>query len=160
MRQWEQRVGKQWNRPLIISPVTHFKNCGCKRGDIGNTSLSICPAFLKHWILMQLQLLLIWVKTVFAVFLNMTDKWTIVLGLTSNKGADDFEMKQLANGELLYEKDQHNCSMGQYKQFNVCYRRYQASQLANIRKIIPDHFYWFPSWFPGRQFKQLLNMEK
>jgi orotidine-5'-phosphate decarboxylase len=36
-------------------------------------------------------------------FLEYKDKWTIVLGLTSNKGAKDFELQE-AGGEKLYEK--------------------------------------------------------
>ena len=79
-------------------------------------------------------------------FLEYENKWTIVLGLTSNKGANDFEMQRLIStgknaGLFLYEKVIETVSKwGTPNNLMFVTGATQASELENIRKIIPDNF--------------------
>ena len=83
-------------------------------------------------------------------FLEYENKWTIVLGLTSNKGAKDFEMQRLisngTNGGLfLYEKVLETVSKwGTKNNLMFVTGATQASELENIRKIIPENFLLVP----------------
>jgi orotidine-5'-phosphate decarboxylase len=77
-------------------------------------------------------------------FLEYKDKWTIVLGLTSNKGARDFELQQAGDG-LLYEKVLKTVSTwGTPDNTMFVVGATQADEFTNIRKLTPDHFYLVP----------------
>lgn len=83
-------------------------------------------------------------------FLEYENKWTIVLGLTSNKGANDFEMQRLISagnsGELfLYEKVLKAVSKwGTENNLMFVTGATQSSELESIRKIIPENFLLVP----------------
>src|ERR1700709_2422534 len=85
-------------------------------------------------------------------FLEYEDKWTIVLGLTSNKGADDFEMLKLVTeneehlrSEFLYEHVLRTISQwGSPDNCMFVTGATQATEFENIRSIIPDHFLLVP----------------
>lgn len=71
-------------------------------------------------------------------------KWAIVLGLTSNKGAQDFELKQAGDG-LLYEQVLKTVSTwGSPENTMFVVGATQADSFINIRKLTPDHFYLVP----------------
>jgi orotidine-5'-phosphate decarboxylase len=77
-------------------------------------------------------------------FLEYQNKFTIVLGLTSNAGAKDFELQQ-TGGELLYEKVLATVSKwGSPDNLMFVVGATQATELANIRKIIPGNFLLVP----------------
>jgi orotidine-5'-phosphate decarboxylase len=77
-------------------------------------------------------------------FLEYEDKWTIVLGLTSNKGAKDFELQQ-SGGKMLYERVIDTVSSwGTEDNLMFVIGATQADEFANIRKISPRHFYLVP----------------
>jgi orotidine-5'-phosphate decarboxylase len=77
-------------------------------------------------------------------FLEYKDKWTIVLGLTSNKGAKDFELQE-AGGEKLYEKVLRTVSgWGNPDNLMFVVGATQADEFINIRKICPEHFFLVP----------------
>jgi orotidine-5'-phosphate decarboxylase len=86
-------------------------------------------------------------------FLEYENKWTIVLGLTSNKGAADFELKQLVstNGneylraEFLYERVLRTVSQwGTPQNLMFVIGATQAEEFVNIRSLIPEHFLLVP----------------
>jgi orotidine-5'-phosphate decarboxylase len=77
-------------------------------------------------------------------FLEYENKFTIVLGLTSNKGALDFEMQKTGK-DFLYEKVLKTVtSWGTPNNLMFVVGATQASELTNIRKIIPEHFILVP----------------
>jgi orotidine-5'-phosphate decarboxylase len=77
-------------------------------------------------------------------FLEYKNKWTIVLGLTSNIGAKDFELQKTGN-EFLYEKVLKTASQwGTPDNLMFVVGATQANEFTNIRKITPDHFYLVP----------------
>src|SRR5262249_36970189 len=93
-------------------------------------------------------------------FLEYTGKWAIVLGLTSNKGAADFELKRLIANEEVFDDEVHIT----HKHTSYLYETVlktvsqwgtpentmfvvgatQADEFTNIRKLTPDHFYLVP----------------
>jgi orotidine-5'-phosphate decarboxylase len=77
-------------------------------------------------------------------FLEYQDKWTIVLGLTSNTGARDFEL-QPSGDMLMYERVITTVSQwGAPGNLMFVIGATQASEFVNIRKICPEHFFLVP----------------
>jgi orotidine-5'-phosphate decarboxylase len=77
-------------------------------------------------------------------FLEYKDKWTIVLGLTSNAGAKDFELQPAGNG-LLYEKVLTTAAgWGTPDNLMFVIGATQADAFERVRRLMPDHFYLVP----------------
>jgi orotidine-5'-phosphate decarboxylase len=137
-------------------PSTHLKIADAKRGDIGNTSSQYAKAFFETLKFDAITVAPYMGEDSIRPFLEYEDKWTIVLGLTSNKGAADFEMKQLVredtnqgNGHLrseyLYEHVLKTISQwGTKDNLMFVVGATQATELTNIRSIIPDNFLLVP----------------
>jgi orotidine-5'-phosphate decarboxylase len=125
-----------------------FTIADAKRGDIGNTSLQYAKAFLddehgmgSHAITVAPYM----GSDSVTPFLQYPGKWAIVLALTSNKGADDFQMQPLENGRKLFgqvlETSRH---WGNSENMMYVVGATQASMLADVRKIVPGHFLLVP----------------
>jgi orotidine-5'-phosphate decarboxylase len=134
-------------------PSTHFKIADAKRGDIGNTSSQYAKAFFETMNFDAITLAPYMGEDSVRPFLDYEGKWAIVLGLTSNKGANDFELKQLLteNGEehlraeFLYERVLRTVSKwGNPNNLMFVVGATQAEEFVNIREIIPDHFLLVP----------------
>jgi len=131
-------------------PSTHFKIADAKRGDIGNTSSQYAKAFFETLQFDAITVAPYMGEDSIRPFLEYENKWTIVLGLTSNKGANDFEMQRLIStgnnaGLFLYEKVIETVSKwGSADNLMFVTGATQASELENIRKIIPDNFLLVP----------------
>ena len=78
-------------------------------------------------------------------FLRFDGKWAVVLALTSNPSAADFEMQRLEEGGYLYEKV-IDVSSGWGTAENMMYvvGATQARMLKGIRELIPNHFLLVP----------------
>lgn len=131
----------------------HFKIADAKRGDIGNTSSQYAKAFLETLPFDSITVAPYMGEDSVKPFLQYEDKWAIVLGLTSNKGANDFELKQLIteNGEehlraeYLYERVLRTVSQwGSPDNLMFVVGATQAEEFVNIRSITPHHFYLVP----------------
>ena len=85
-------------------------------------------------------------------FLDYRGKWAIVLGLTSNKGAADFEFKKMARedtrhgiDEFLYERVLKTVSAwGNTENLMFVIGATQADEFSHIRTIAPEHFFLVP----------------
>jgi orotidine-5'-phosphate decarboxylase len=85
------------------------------------------------------------VKTVSVPFLDHKNKFTIVLGLTSNKGANDFEYLKTNDDQYFYEKVISKISTwASPENLMFVVGATQAKELENIRKIVPDNFLLIP----------------
>ena len=73
----------------------HFKIADAKRGDIGNTSDQYAKAFFEALPFDAVTVAPYMGEDSVKPFLQYKGKWAIVLGLTSNKGASDFELKHV-----------------------------------------------------------------
>lgn len=80
-------------------PSTHFKIADAKRGDIGNTSFQYAKAFFETLNFDAITVAPYMGEDSVRPFLEYDGKWAIVLGLTSNKGAQDFELKKIFDNE-------------------------------------------------------------
>ena len=126
-------------------PDSHFKIADAKRGDIGNTSGYYAKAFFERMNFDAVTVAPYMGEDSIRSFLDYENKWTIVLGLTSNKGANDFEMLKLDNGKYLFEQVLSTVSnWGTKDNLMFVVGATKAEQLAEIRNIIPDHFILVP----------------
>ncbi|WP_207513277.1 orotidine-5'-phosphate decarboxylase [Longitalea luteola] len=131
-------------KTVAYIPDTHFKIADAKRGDIGNTSSQYARAFFETIPFDAITVAPYMGADSVLPFLEYKDKWTIVLGLTSNTGARDFEL-QKAGEELLYEKVLRTAAQwGTAGQLMFVVGATQASEFSNIRALTPDHFYLVP----------------
>ena len=150
---YEANGSKGWDameETVNYIPNTHFKIADAKRGDIGNTSSQYAKAFFETLQFDAITVAPYMGEDSIKPFLEYENKWTIVLGLTSNKGAKDFEMQRLINngnnaGLFLYEKVIETVSKwGTSNNLMFVTGATKASELENIRKIIPDNFLLVP----------------
>lgn len=122
----------------------HLKIADAKRGDIGNTSDQYAKAFFDTLPFDAVTVAPYMGEDSIRPFLQYQGKWAIVLGLTSNKGAADFELQQAGDG-LLYEKVLTTVSQwGSPDNLMFVVGATQADSFVNIRKLSPDHFYLVP----------------
>ena len=125
-------------------PDTHFKIADAKRGDIGNTSSQYAKAFFETMNFDAVTVAPYMGSDSVQPFLAYKNKWTIVLGLTSNIGAADFEL-QPCGDERLYEKVIKTiASWGTPDNLMFVIGATQADEFTNIRRIAPEHFYLVP----------------
>ena len=131
----------------------HFNIADAKRGDIGNTSFQYAKAFFETLPFDAVTVAPYMGEDSVKPFLQYEGKWAIVLGLTSNKGATDFEFKQIVseNGyehlrpEFLYEKVLRKVAeWGNPDNLMFVVGATQAGEFINIRSIIPTHFFLVP----------------
>jgi len=134
-------------------PAEHFKIADAKRGDIGNTSSQYAKAFFETLNFDSVTVAPYMGEDSIKPFLEYKGKWAIVLGLTSNKGAKDFELQKIVseNGykhlraEMLYEKVLKTVSAwGNTDNLMFVVGATQGEEFVNIRAIIPDHFLLVP----------------
>lgn len=130
---------------LAYIPETHFTIADAKRGDIGNTSSQYAKAFFETLNFDAITVAPYMGEDSVRPFLEYENKVTIVLGLTSNKGAADFELQKLASNRFVYEEVLHKISTwGNADNLMFVTGATQASELSNIRKIVPDNFLLVP----------------
>jgi orotidine-5'-phosphate decarboxylase len=128
-------------------PDTHFKIADAKRGDIGNTSTQYAIAFLKNLPFDAITVAPYMGEDSVKPFLQFEGKWAIVLALTSNPGAADFELNQLNQpaSPKLYEKVISSVSgWGTTDNLMFVVGATRADEFINLRKISPDHFFLVP----------------
>lgn len=121
-----------------------FTIADAKRGDIGNTSQMYAKAFLETLDFDSITVAPYMGEDSVTPFLQYPGKWVILLALTSNKGAFDFQFFE-NSGEKLYEKVLKKSQEWGDKQ-NMMYvvGATKAEMLEGIRKIVPDHFLLVP----------------
>ncbi|HEX4876353.1 MAG TPA: orotidine-5'-phosphate decarboxylase [Chitinophagaceae bacterium] len=122
----------------------HFKIADAKRGDIGNTSEQYAKAFFETLPFDAITVAPYMGEDSVKPFLQHKGKWAIVLGLTSNKGANDFELLH-TGGEFFYEKVLETVSAwGTEDNLMFVIGATRAGELSNVRKLTPHHFYLVP----------------
>ena len=121
-----------------------FTIADAKRGDIGNTSTMYAKAFFEDLAFDSVTVAPYMGKDSVEPFLAFEDKHTIMLALTSNQGAFDFQTK-LVEGKELY-KQVLETSKGWNNSENLMYvvGATKAEYFADIRKIIPNSFLLVP----------------
>ena len=117
-----------------------------KRGDIGNTSNMYARTFFDHFDFDAVTVAPYMGEDSVKPFMTYLGKWVILLALTSNKGAFDFQfLKDEESGDLLYESVlKKSQTWGTTDNLMYVVGATKAENLADIRNIIPDHFLLVP----------------
>ena len=121
-----------------------FTIADAKRGDIGNTSTRYAKAFFSDLNFDSITVAPYMGEDSVVPFLEFENKHTILLALTSNRGAFDFQTKKV-DGEEVYKKVLQT-SQTWKNHHNLMYvvGATKAEYFAAIRKIIPDSFILVP----------------
>ncbi|KIQ17219.1 orotidine 5'-phosphate decarboxylase [Flavobacterium sp. MEB061] len=121
-----------------------FTIADAKRGDIGNTSSMYAKAFFEDLNFDSVTVAPYMGKDSVEPFLAFENKHTIMLALTSNEGAFDFQTLNV-NGKELYKQVLETSKTWKNSQ-NLMYvvGATKAEYFADIRKIVPDNFLLVP----------------
>jgi orotidine-5'-phosphate decarboxylase len=155
LRGWEAM-----DRTVRYIPDTHFKIADAKRGDIGNTSTQYAKAFFEAMPFDAITVAPYMGADSVQPFLAYEGRWTIMLGLTSNPGARDFETLDCSRSTDILVDGVHTTPKESGQLFEFVLRKgvewgstgnlmfvvgaTQADAFARIRELTPDHFYLVP----------------
>lgn len=126
-------------------PKSHFTIADAKRGDIGNTAAKYASTFFDYLGFDAVTVAPYMGRDSVIPFLEYTGKWTIVLGLTSNPGSEDFQYLRSDSGLHFFEEViSRTSAWGTPENLMFVAGATHPSELSNIRKIIPGHFLLVP----------------
>ncbi len=117
----------------------HFTIADAKRGDIGNTSTRYAKAFFEDLNFDSVTIAPYMGKDSVEPFLEFEGKYAVLLALTSNSGAADFQMTRSETGNRLFEEVLTRTQ--EYKnseRLMYVVGATKASSLTEVRKIVPD----------------------
>jgi orotidine-5'-phosphate decarboxylase len=116
-----------------------------KRGDIGNTSAMYAQTFFDTYDFDGVTLAPYMGLDTVSPFLEFKEKWSIILALTSNKSASDFQYIEDKNNKPLFENVLKTAkNWGTNDQIMFVVGATKAEALQGIRKIVPDNFLLVP----------------
>ena len=145
---YEALGSKGWQsleKTLAYIPSEHFTIADAKRGDIGNTSRLYAKAFFETYNFDAITVAPYMGIDSVAPFLEFTDKWVILLALTSNKGSQDFQFTMQDATMPLYEKVMRRAQeWGSLENLMYVVGATHPEKFAEIRAIAPDHFLLVP----------------
>ncbi len=123
-----------------------FLIADAKRGDIGNTSNLYARAFFEKLDFDAVTVAPYMGEDSVKPFMTYPGKWVILLALTSNKGAADFQyLKDENSGNLLFESVlKTSQKWGNTGNMMYVVGATKAEKLKEIRQIVPDHFLLVP----------------
>lgn len=147
-------------RTVNYIPQEHFKIADAKRGDIGNTSAQYAKTFFETMNFDAVTVAPYMGEDSVKPFLEYDSKWAIVLGLTSNTGAKDFELQRFDTKTDLLDEGIHIEKHGTKFLYEIVLEKVskwgstnnlmfvigatQADEFVNIRRLTPEHFYLVP----------------
>jgi orotidine-5'-phosphate decarboxylase len=117
-----------------------FTIADAKRGDIGNTSSMYAQGFFGSMDFDSITVAPYMGEDSITPFLQYEGKWVILLALTSNKGAADFQTEHELYKTVLKKSQQ----WGDADNMMYVIGATRAEMLAEVRKIVPDHFLLVP----------------
>lgn len=160
---YEASGAKGWEtmeKTVKYIPSSHFKIADAKRGDIGNTSSQYAKAFFETLCFDAITVAPYMGRDSVMPFLDSFDKWTILLGLTSNPGAADFELQKMVTEKDELDEGIHTTTYEASYLYETVLRTAatwgtpqnlmfvtgatRPEELGGIRKIIPDNFLLVP----------------
>ncbi len=121
-----------------------FTIADAKRGDIGNTSTRYAKAFFEDLKFDSVTIAPYMGKDSVEPFLAFKDKHTILLALTSNQGAFDYQTKLIEGKELYKEVLQVSRTYENAENLMYVVGATKSEYLAGIREIVPDQFLLVP----------------
>lgn len=121
-----------------------FLIADAKRGDIGNTSRLYAKAFLENMPFDAITVNPYMGQDSVGPFLEYQEKWVILLALTSNLGADDFQYISDSDFSLFEHVLTKSQKWAGKEQMMYVVGATRAEMLKDIRKHVPDHFLLVP----------------
>lgn len=121
-----------------------FTIADAKRGDIGNTSRMYAKAFLEDLAFDSVTVAPYMGKDSVEPFLAFENKHTILLALTSNEGAFDFQTKTVEGKELYKQVLETSKTWKNSENLMYVVGATKADYLAEVRAIVPDSFLLVP----------------
>jgi len=116
-----------------------------KRADIGNTSKKYADYYFDRLKADAITLHPYMGLDSLLPFLERRDKWSVILALTSNPGAVDFELKTLEGGQPLYEEVINKFFRSEYSdQLMFVVGATKSENMSHVRSISPDSFFLVP----------------
>jgi orotidine-5'-phosphate decarboxylase len=132
------------HRTFDMIPRTHLAIADAKRGDIGNTSRMYANAFLNKMRADAITVAPYMGADSVQPFLEIPNKWVIVLALTSNSGSQDFQTLKTGE-ECLYERVLKSVKLwGTPKNTMFVIGATQPKEIENVRRIAPEYFLLVP----------------
>jgi orotidine-5'-phosphate decarboxylase len=146
---YESLGAKGWEslaKTMEYIPKDIFTIADAKRGDIGNTSAMYARTFFEHYSFDSVTVAPYMGSDSVTPFIGYDNKWVILLALTSNAGALDFQFAQVDNeGHRLFEKVlKTSQEWGTDENLMYVVGATKADMLKDIRKIVPNHFLLVP----------------
>jgi orotidine-5'-phosphate decarboxylase len=145
---YESLGSRGWDslaKTLDYIPKEHFTIADAKRGDIGNTSRLYAKAFFETFDFDSVTVAPYMGIDSVQPFLEFEDKWVILLGLTSNKGSQDFQFGIQDGGAPLYERVLRKAQeWGSPDNLMFVIGATHPEMFEKIREIAPEHFYLVP----------------
>jgi orotidine-5'-phosphate decarboxylase len=121
-----------------------FTIADAKRGDIGNTSAMYAKAFLQDMNFDSVTVAPYMGRDSVEPFLAVKNKFTILLALTSNEGAFDFQTKRVEGAELYKTVLETSKTWENSENLMYVVGATKAEYFTEIRKIVPDSFILVP----------------
>ena len=132
-------------KTLNYIPKNIFTIADAKRGDIGNTSNYYAKTFFEYLNCDSVTIAPYMGEDSVTPFLEFENKWAIVLALTSNKGALDFQLIKDENGKELFKSVlEKTASWGTPENLMYVVGATRAEQIGEVRKVVPQHFFLVP----------------
>ena len=132
-------------KTLDYIPENIFTIADAKRGDIGNTSRYYADTFFNYLEADSVTVAPYMGEDSVTPFHEHENKWVILLALTSNRGALDFQFMADANNEELYKKVlKKSQNWGSPENLMYVVGATRAEGIGEVRKIVPDHFFLVP----------------
>lgn len=132
-------------KTLDYIPKNIFTVADAKRGDIGNTSTYYAKTYFEYLDCDSVTVAPYMGEDSVTPFLEFENKWVILLALTSNKGALDFQFMTDTKGEQLYKKVlRKSAKWGTAENMMYVVGATRAEGIGEVRKLVPDHFFLVP----------------
>ena len=132
-------------KTLNYIPKNIFTIADAKRGDIGNTSTYYAKTFFEYLNCDSVTIAPYMGEDSITPFLEFKDKWAIVLALTSNKGALDFQAIKNQEGKELFKSVlEKTATWGTPENLMYVVGATRAEQIGEVRKVVPEHFFLVP----------------
>jgi orotidine-5'-phosphate decarboxylase len=154
---------KGWDslkKTIDYIPENCFVIADAKRGDIGNTSLYYAKTYFDHLDCDAVTVAPYMGSDSVTPFIQRDGKWVILLALTSNEGALNFQfIRSQVSGKYLFEEVlDRSKTWGNEDNLMYVVGATRAEMFVDIRKHVPDHFLLVPGL--GAQGGDLASVAK
>jgi orotidine-5'-phosphate decarboxylase len=136
-----------WNslqRTIEYIPDECLIIADAKRGDIGNTSLYYAKTFFETYNCNALTIAPYMGSDSVKPFLTYPDRWAVVLAMTSNQGAKDFQFIESENIPIFESVVRKCIEWGTPENLMFVVGATRSEDIAKIRKLAPEHFFLVP----------------